>query len=62
MADLDEPHLLLAVRSASMRPLMPSPGSPKTTDTPQSRRRSTSSSAVEAFFATLRWILRSFDL
>src|SRR5438477_5901110 len=33
-------------RSASNTPLMPSPGSPKATETPQSRSRSTSSSEV----------------
>src|SRR5437660_7256386 len=34
------------VRSASMIPLMPSPGRPKTTRTPQSIRRSINTSAV----------------
>src|SRR5947207_6317446 len=40
-------------RSASMKPLMPSPGSPNTTLTPQSMRRSTTRSAVLSFFSLL---------
>src|SRR5205814_6030328 len=34
------------VRSASINPLIPSPGSPNTTRTPQSMRRSTNTSAA----------------
>src|SRR3954468_12900324 len=40
------------VRSASMMPLIPSPGRPNTTRTPQSIRRSTRMSAVELGIAT----------
>jgi hypothetical protein len=44
--DLQKRDASWLVRSASMMPLMPSPGSPKTTPTPQSIRRSTNTSDV----------------